>query len=271
MAMTIGGKTPQSIKIDGKAVQSLAISGEVVWSASPVVPFYLENQYNGLTTITLAKRGTPSGASSLEWSGDLVTWTQVTYNSSGNFLIGLPNLNQRVYFRSTTCFSSSTSDRYTFSADHNFSAGGNIRWLIDYSHQVSAVPAYNFYSMFENATTLTDVSKISFSDITSVGDYGMSGMFSGCTQITNGADLRTITSVSHTAGMSSLYQGCSALVTAVAPNTNPWKLPDETYSMATYGWLASVSATGTLYCPTGVSITSNHTSGRPSGWTRVDY
>ena len=31
MAMTIGGKTPQSIEIDGKSVATIEINGEVVF------------------------------------------------------------------------------------------------------------------------------------------------------------------------------------------------------------------------------------------------
>lgn len=86
-------------------------------------------------------------------------------------------------------------------------------------------------------------------------------------KLVHGIDLSKITSVSQQNGFQSLYAYATNLEDATYPatryNTNTCK-----------NWLegagTNVAGTKTVYCPTGVTVSSDN-SGVPSGWTRVDY
>lgn len=144
--------------------------------------FYIQNQYNGLNTVTLKKTGSPTTGSDIEWSGDLVTWTPVTYDANNEFLIGIPNQSQKIYFRSSTGFSSSVNDYFTFTASENHSAGGDIRTLINYSNtSLNTAQEQCFRLLFSNDTKLTDASGIDLSKITRLASNCYYGMFDGCT------------------------------------------------------------------------------------------
>lgn len=232
--------------------------------------FYVQNEYSGSNAVTITKHGTPSTGTTLQYSTDTSTWNTVTYNGNGVFTYTLPQ-NGALFLRSSDGFSSSSSDCYKINAAQNYSVGGDVNTLIDYTDlSNNTIPAHTFRSMFDESSTLTDITALDFSSISTVNGYGMNGMFFSCSSITTGPDLSMITSVSHDGGMAALYQRCSSLSTATAPSLNPWRLQDEAYSMATFGWMASVAASGTMYVKTGYPITSNHNSGIPSGWTRVD-
>ena len=121
-----------------------------------------------------------------------------------------------------------------------------------------------FYYTFSGCTSLTDTPD--FTGITNGnGSNALSYCFNGCSSLVSGADLSGFTTLK----ANNLYNGCSKLQTAIAPNVSTWSTIDMS------DWLnnAGTQATGTktVSCPTGVTIETGSTSGIPSGWTRVDY
>lgn len=189
MAMTIGGKTPQSIEIGGKAVQSLAIGGEVVWSAAPSGPehFYIEALAASDTVTITRTNSTMTSGTTLQYSTDGETWTTVTYNSN-TFTHILSAVGDRLYLRSSDGLSSSAQLRYTINFSTDTEMGGDLKDLIDYtaSGKVS-VPNYTFYATFFYSSinsNVLDISNLSFENLTNCGDNSMSAMFQNCAGIT---------------------------------------------------------------------------------------
>lgn len=168
MSIVIGNKTVAGIHIANKEVQRITIGGKTAYEKGPDY-FYINNEYNGLNTITLKKNGSPTTGTTLEWSGDLVTWTTVTYNADNEFLIGIPYQNQKIYFRSSDGLSSSNTDIYTFSATENHAVGGDARTLIDYTDStLNTAPTWCFRSLFESDSTLVDISNFDLSYLINV-------------------------------------------------------------------------------------------------------
>lgn len=179
-----------------------------------------------------------------------------------------------------------------------WSVGGPLASLIDYTDQsnVTAIPAFCFYSMFSNLAGngyLLDCSEVDFGNITTIGDNGMEEMFWNCPFKAGYIDLSGITelgdyAMNSTFRNSNLKSADLSNVTVVGsgalgftfyetyylneihtPNVQSWD------TSKTNAWLgggagSAVTGTKTLYAPTGVTIPSNE-SGIPTGWTRVDY
>ena len=122
-------------------------------------------------------------------------------------------------------------------------------------------------AMFQNVQKMTDVS-INLSSLETIGEKGMSNMFNSSIRLTKGIDLSNVTTIDNE-GLYYMYSNCYKLEDVTAPNIDPWDT-DKTYY-----WLISagdqVSGTKTVNCPTGVTIPTNHYSGIPVGWVRVDY
>lgn len=77
----------------------------------------------------------------------------------------------RVSFRSTTGFSSSSSDYFTIKCTNQFSVGGNILSLVNYKNTkyIDTLPDYCFKSMFDNASAITKMN-IDLGSVTTVGN-----------------------------------------------------------------------------------------------------
>lgn len=234
MAMTIGGKTPQSIEIGGKAVQSLAIGGEVVWSAGPPQEYFnLKNEYSGQNTVSLNKSGSPTDIT-LEYSKDKSTWT--TWSSANGDLSITLDQGETVYMRgNNSTFSTSSANKFYFSATQSVSAGGNVMSLIDDTMQADTIPNNHcfaflftscsnlisapelpattlkdgcYYRMFYNCTSLVEAPEL---PATALANICYDSMFKGCTSLT------TVHKLPATTLANSCYQymfdGCSALTT----------------------------------------------------------
>lgn len=89
-------------------------------------------------------------------------------------------------------------------------------------------------------------------------------MYSGCTTLTNPSDLSNVTSVS-SEGCNSIYEGCTSLTTAIAPNISEW---DTTFME---NWLYNTASTGVVRKPANLTIPTDSASGIPTGWTTEDY
>ena len=201
---------------------------ELLWDKKPDF-FYIENLYNGLNTITLKKNGSPTTGTDIEWSGDLATWTPVTYNADNEFLIGLPNQNQKVWFRSTTGLSSSVDDFFSLSGSEVHKAGGDARTLLDYTAPTLSETEPNcFRKLFISDINLTDISSIDLSKLTVLNLSCYREMFrgTGITYIPSG--FLPATNFNNWYCYNSMFRDCTSLTQAPAlPATT---LSDYCYS-----------------------------------------
>ena len=212
MGLTFSGKTPSAITIGGKQVDNIVMNGEVVWpELDPTDYFYVQNQYNGSNTITIRKNGSPSTGADIQVSLDKITWYTISdYGSSCT--ISLSVLNKKVYFRSSTGFSEDTSNYYTINGSRNFSIGGKLGTIIDYTNNLNTVPAYCFYHCFDLSSTLVDVSNLNFSGLTILGNGACAAMFNQCNNLINVPNLY-FTSMGDNS-CASMFRKCTSLTSA---------------------------------------------------------
>ncbi len=170
-----------------------------------------------------------------------------------------------MYLRNTT--GAFGTDTQVFTPHGDISVGGDIRTLFNYKdvESVTAIPDYGFYHPFamQGDAKCLDISNLSFRGITEIGDYGLYYAFSGFT-ITKGVDLRDVTTLGDNA-LEYLYQSCSNLTEAYAPNVSTWDTDK------TNGWLSGVASSGVVYKPANLTIPTDWESGIPNGWTAQTY
>lgn len=91
--------------------------------------------------------------------------------------------NKKIYFRSADGFQAENEEIEIFSdTTGKWSVGGQIAALIDYTDidNVTTIPDYCFYYFLERIKNyIIDYSKISFGNITTVGDYALRNCFDG--------------------------------------------------------------------------------------------
>lgn len=257
MSIVIGNKTVAGIHIANKEVQRITISGKTAYEKGPDY-FYINNEYNGLNTITLKKNGSPTTGTTLEWSGDLVTWTTVTYNADNEFLISISYQNQRIYFRSTDGFSSSNTDYYNFKISENCKVGGDIRTLLDYTDStIYTAPAYAFRSLFTSSYHLSDAGDLDLSKLTTLSEGTFSGAFSGCNDLET-APILYATTLATDCYRLMFYD--NFILDKLITYFPTWQ------ASYTDSWLNNVAATGDFYNLGGATFQSG-ASGIPSNWT----
>lgn len=261
----------------------------------------LKNVSNEAGIFSVTKTGTGTNTSSMEYSLDGVTWTAYDFSTLPQIAV---SAGANIYFRGNQ-FSNTRDTYFTFSMDVDHSVGGNIMTLYNYTtiDQQSSVQLSTFKCLFMNDTHLVDAKDLNFGLATSIignnfndNAGGAYAMFSGCTALSTAPDMTTLTTISYH-GTRNMFSGCTALaiapdirnVTSVskgslvyflenctnlsiayAPNISTWNTSTiSTEWMKNAG--SAVTGTKTLYCPTGLTIPTDSTSGIPTGWTRVDY
>lgn len=219
--------------------------------------FYLENTYNGNNTFSVGRLGSIS-TTDLQYSLDKSTWTDC-YSGVGNVTVPAGG---KVYLRSTTGMSSDSGYIYVRMSQSHV-AGGNIRTLNNYMDLTADTSSFNSRCLFYNDAALTSVEDLTFDGMTTV--VGMSEMFSGCTNLTKGADISSITTKTGSYLCMYMYQGCSSLTLAYAPSVSNW------VGAGNSGWLQGVAASGVVMKPSTLTIPTDSNSGVPTGWTTQDY
>lgn len=230
MAITIGGKTPETIFIENKEVEQIVVNNDIVWQKTqPVVLpyFYIKNDYNGTNTITLKKNGTPSTGTTLEYTTDGTNWTTCVYDANNKCDIISNNVNEKIYFRSSDGLSQSTSNYYTISSTGQCSVGGDLRSLLDYADSnLDTATNYCFYKLFDGFSYLTDINSLDFSSIDTLAEGCYEYMFQNCTLLTTTPELPATTLAKYC--YAGTFAGCSSLT------SGPLELPATTLADGCY-------------------------------------
>lgn len=169
-----------------------------------------------------------------------------------------------------------------------FKMYGNIMSLLNASGytEMTSVPAYCFWALFNGCTGLTDASNLIL-PATTLNDHSYFYLFKGCSGLVSGPVLPATTLAQYCYGR--MYEGCTSLTTA--PELPATTLTGYCYwgmfygcrklnyikclataisaSSCTDGWLTNVAASGTFVTPSTTNW-STGTSGIPSGWTRIN-
>lgn len=185
-------------------------------------PMYLEAaQANS----TVSMVSTLTTAPNLEYSLDGETWQEwqhTTAEGTHTFdTITLGAIGDKVYFRGDNpdglAFFPEGAQQQNFS---NFimtgavNGGGNVMSLLDKTMALTVVPQFGFMGLFAIMGEGIEPALLtppSMDIITTIGDYGCSGMYSGCTSLTSAADMPALTTIGE-GGCSEMYGGCENLV-----------------------------------------------------------
>lgn len=255
----------KDITINGQAVVQLSLGGSVVWKKGgedeTAQYFNIEALEDG--TIEMQHFGTNATTTMpvLEYSTDKVNWDSWDYSPI------TINTGNKVYFRGTNTYISSSSSNYsTFSPTCSFKANGNIMSLLygdDFKGQVSLSGKNNcFYNLFYNskivkapvlpATTLanncynkmfntcTSLTTAPELPATTLATFCYSSMFSACSSLTTVPELPATTLVNYCYYY--MFSNCKSLTTA--PELPATTLADNCY----YGMFAFCSALNTIKC-----------------------
>lgn len=232
--------------------------------------FYVKNVSDQNGTLTTAFNLTSGG--SFEYSTDGVNWNSISDTTSFSLSVQSGN---SVYLRGNTTKLTATSYvNGCIRMDVDHIVGGNPFSMLNKTNfnTMTTAPGGTYESghllyLFRGDTHLIDASQITFGNVVTLKTSTLSQMFYGCTGLINGPELNDFdgTYGTNQGSCNSMFQGCSHL-TNVKIKTSVWDT--GRYN----NWLAGVSASGTIYAPTGSDIANySGASGVPSGWTVVYY
>lgn len=130
---------------------------------------------------------------------------------------------------------------------------------------VELIVRAGLYYAFYGCSKLKEVCNLSnLKELTDL--QSLDNTFGNCVEITKGLNLRNLTTVTGSdGGLASVYDGCTSLAEATAPNIPTWN------TQITGNWLNNVAPTGVVYKPANLTIPTNNVSGVPTGWTTQNY
>ena len=228
--------------------------------------FYIKNESydTGDVIVGNASYDWPSDIN-LQYSTDKTNWT----NCVADTYISLQG-GEKVYFRNDSgTFSVLETSDVSINMSVNFSAGGNLATLLDYTNKdgILSIPNGAFNYLFFNRQYggyLINIDNLSLGNITTAGSNSLKNMFYQQSYLERGLDLSQITSVGENFNYS-MYELCSSLNEVYAPSISSWNNLNGCH------WLNNVAQTGVVYKPANLVINTNTGSGVPSGWTTQTY
>lgn len=230
--------------------------------------FYVKNETLDTISVRMAYINNQP-QSNIYISLDKVNWV----NTADGYSLNCP-VNGKVYFRTSDGFCGSTDGGWCIATTGDYSIGGNIKSLIDYTNMDSTttIPAGCFsylcwYSGSDGGACIS-CDDVNMTGLTTCGAKAFHYTFTGQTLLTKGLDLSGITTVSDSSYLcDNMYSGCSSLVEATTPNITTSVIDYSTFS----GWLIGVANEGVVKAPTGLDLMTDDASGVPSGWTVERY
>ena len=166
-----------------------------------------------------------STAPNLEYSTDGETWQEWQHTTAGGThtfdTLTLGTIGDRVYLRGDNpngLADLQSQQISNFSMTGKINAGGNIMSLLDKTMVLTVVPDAGFAMLFADITEGQNpntalLTPPAMDTITSIGNYGCSGMYSYCKSLTVAADMPLLTSIMNE-GCSGMYSGCTSLTSA---------------------------------------------------------
>ena len=146
----------------------------------------------------------------LEYKLNNSGWTPYTQENT----ITLANVGDKVQMRATeagnSTFSSNTSNYNRFIMTGKIAASGNIQSLLDQTMTRMDVPAYCYYYMFSDCTSLTQAPEL---PATTLANSCYQSMFSSCTSLVQAPELPATTLADSC--YYRMFGGCSSLTQAL--------------------------------------------------------
>lgn len=181
---------------------------ELVWEKPTVNNALIFTAKQANSTIGLANK---SSNQTVEYSTDNATWNTMTTATT----ITLATIGDKVYLRGVLSANNTSSNYTRFTLSGNIKASGNINYIWNYNNLDAALKNYCGYYMFSGCTALTDIAELEL-PATTLAERCYSQMFRGCSNFTTAPELPATTLASYC--YNSMFQYCTSLV-------NPPSLP----------------------------------------------
>ena len=172
---------------------------------------------------TVLMTSTLETAPNLEYSTDGETWQEwqhTTADGTHTFdTLTLTAVGDRVYLRGNNPNGLGTMPEgeemplYShFDMTGKIATGGNIMSLLDKDAEMTEIPAYGLVLLFgsfdeENPNT-SITAAADMHTVTTIGESGCAGMYSGCTSLTAAANMPLLTTIGES-GCTGMYEGCT--------------------------------------------------------------
>lgn len=244
-------------------------------------------------SVMLAKVGEPYEWKGLQYSTDGTTWQDYEFNT----WVGMPNIGDKVYFRSIDRSNGqrpvyvTTNDYYRFSLKGNAKCSGNIFSIVRYlgtkvdfdeeyflgrifqSCNITTIPTIPDIRLYQRTLTYafsgTNIREVTL-DMKNLASNALGGLFNQCKSLTKAQVF--IRKKNLTAQrLYGLFRHCSQL-SRIEVYFDSWSSDDSLYiddapKLYTYlNWVEGVAASGVFVCPKG--LTEKHdVSHIPVGWT----
>lgn len=256
---------------------------------------YADSDYFRVTNVdttagTLTINAGSNLEKNLEYTMDGVNW--ITADPNAPFALTVP-AGANVYMRGNNDGNVIGFGSHTINMNVNHTVGGNVYSLLDkatYASRTTSVGVQEFYKLFYGNTHLISAADLNFGNVTDAPLEGWVYMFRDCTSLTTAPAILPPTTLSGEC-YKTMFNGCTSLTSAPelpattlasncyremfkgCSNLTSVKIAVTTWDTSkTVSWLDNVSASGTIYAPTGSDIANySGNSGVPSGWTVVYY
>ena len=162
----------------------------------------------------LDKNNSSLSSVSLETSYDGSSWTDYSWTDVTGDTLTLANVGDKVYMRAKNenlTFSVSSGAYYRFVVAGSVAASGNIQTLLKADGSRTDVPAYCYWGMFQNCSSLTQAPALPATTLTERCYYYM---FKGCTSLTQAPALPATTLAGYC--YYGMFSGCTSLAQAPA-------------------------------------------------------
>ena len=160
------------------------------------------------STLHLDKVNSPN-AISLETSTDGSNWKDYTWSGHTGTTLTLSNVGDKVYMRAKTdnqTIGNSNINYYKFVMTGKIASSGNIQTLLKADGSRTDAPAYCYYNMFRDCSSLTTAPELPATTL-ALGCYA--SMFFGCTSLTQAPELPATTLA--ISCYASMFYECSSL------------------------------------------------------------
>ena len=191
--INLGNIKISDLRLGASQVKAVYFGSEQVWGGEePVGDWLCFTAEQDGSTLRLDKVGSPD-AISLETSTDGNTWTDYFWTDKTGDTLTLSNIGDKVYMRAKNenqTIGNVNYKFYKFVMTGKIAASGNIQTLLKADGSRTNAPAYCYYNMFNDCTSLTTAPDLPATTLAS-SCYG--GMFYGCTSLTTAPELPATT------------------------------------------------------------------------------
>lgn len=196
-----------------------------------VNPTFLKFTASTAATVELDRVGMPDTVM-LTYSTDLRTWLNYSWEGEQGKKINLA-AGKSLYFRAkdtNATFSQSEEKFYQFKIEGEVAVAGYATYLLSKTNNSATVPAYGFYGLFKDCSTITSAPAptASTNEWSALNAHCYESMYEGCSSITT-IPCELPCKQLNVACYKNMFKGCTNLIATMATLPAPSNLTESCY------------------------------------------